>query len=369
MWRDFFSYSFVEDNATALEQYHDMQPATKTSAGPKSSSLKLTLMIGPPHDPQVRRDVISQVTQLERYVQAQQQQQQQESTTANSTSVSSIATNSTAFVWEVRLAHFYWGIRNFTDLFILGKGHRPSSLPLLEKLGVISGSCRYTQQHNTALAQHLVDRVFAYIQNMYPETTGLAFFHIRRGDTLKVCNTTLPRMRNYLMCSLRGGGGGEMAARISAEDFGTTMTLLLASDERDPCYRRAIQTIVEEDLGYNFVDLDQVIWTVLRDYVQMANNTKNNTNDDSRLLNNMYVFYLNRMVSSDDRVDLELIQRRANCLDCARDMKRVVVNQNSSDIGFQAETASPLEGRLVDWDQTLKDYERCTTNRTTIGGL
>lgn len=359
LWRDFFTFSFLDDNNTeALKQYtSDISQAAKSP----SSWLKLSTMTGPPHASEVIQDIVSQVARLETIVQAQQHQQQKAGV---SSSLSITASGERGFVWEIRLAHFYWGMLNFTEMFVLGNNeeqqHRSpspsSSWPILQKKGVVSGSCPYVERNNADLAQHFVDEVFDLIQNNRHSParrarSGLAFFHIRRGDTVSVCDTALPRIHRYLMCSLRG----EMITPISTK-FGN-MTLLLASDERDPCYRRAIQTIVEKGLGYNFVDLDEIIWTVLKGHIAKHAG-------DSRLWNNMYVYHLTRMVFSDPRIDLELTLRRANCPDCAGDMKKIVNHhhrQNFSEIGFHAESAS-LEA--LDWNQTLNDYDQCTSNHS-----
>ncbi|CAJ1953992.1 unnamed protein product [Cylindrotheca closterium] len=64
-------------------------------------------------------------------------------------------------------------------------------------------------------------------------STIFGFFHIRRGDSKKVCNTTLPDLESYLKCSLNG-----------TESTGKTITLLMGSDERNAKYRQQVLDLV-----------------------------------------------------------------------------------------------------------------------------
>ena len=56
---------------------------------------------------------------------------------------------------------------------------------------------------------------------------------------------------------------------------------MLSSDERDPCYRNAIQDTIEV-LGFHFVDLDAIVAKVVTDYAATIPY-------GSRLVNNMFI--------------------------------------------------------------------------------
>lgn len=75
------------------------------------------------------------------------------------------------------------------------------------------------------------------VQALAPTGTSLfGFFHIRRGDSKKACNTTLPDLESYLKCSLNG-----------TESTGKKVTLLMGSDERNAKYRQQVLDLVNKD--------------------------------------------------------------------------------------------------------------------------
>ena len=68
--------------------------------------------------------------------------------------------------------------------------------------------------------------------------------------------------------------------------YGKT-TILFTSDERNICYRKAIQAMVES-LGFHFIDLDSLIGTIISNYAETIPN-------GSRLLNNnMLIFQVEK---------------------------------------------------------------------------
>jgi hypothetical protein len=102
-------------------------------------------------------------------------------------------------------------------------------------------------------------------------------------------------MSKFLSCSLEG-----------IEVFGN-VTILLASDERDPCYRSAIQGLIE-GLGHGFVDLDAIVWKTLKDYVTSGGYGKH-------ILNNMFVYQVTTMIAGIFNFKLEQ-HRHFSCPDC-----------------------------------------------------
>ena len=90
-----------------------------------------------------------------------------------------------------------------------------------------------------------------------PTTTVPAvvgFLHIRRGDSVDQCDTSLPTMESYLYCSLRSLSSSQERKRPYK------LLLLLASDERDVEYRQGIATIVNQlGMDIELIDLDDLV--------------------------------------------------------------------------------------------------------------
>ena len=267
-----------------------------------------------------RTEMFSQLIELNDFVLDQQQQSQHDR----------------AFVWRIHLTPYHWPPRWVIKVAYpnVKDTTHPVSLP------TPVGECEYVQTSHSSLAQSLVDQVFETVSS-----SGVAFLHIRRGDTTHRCNTTLPRVHDYLMCSLRG----QMAEVIETSDFGRGgMTLLFASDERDACYRQGMRSIVEQGLGYHFIDLDQAVRGVLHNHIDK-------TPLDQRLWNNMYIFSLTRLIYDDPRIDLTLkLRKKEECPVCETDMKKLK-NQNEMS-GFPFSTAALPS---LDLATTLEEYNRC----------
>jgi hypothetical protein len=124
-------------------------------------------------------------------------------------------------------------------------GSANRELPPLEMLPLSPIGCSYQQNVAPLYIQNLARDIFEHILQQAPPSSVVGSFHIRRGDTVKNCDTTLKRMNSYLQCSLNGTESRKA-------------TLLFHSDERDQTYRSAIQTMVD-DLGHTFIDLDALI--------------------------------------------------------------------------------------------------------------
>ena len=150
-----------------------------------------------------------------------------------------------------------------------------------------------------------MDRIFTQIHEERPEPQTLALFHIRRGDSIKECNTTtLPDIYHYLNCSF--SNRTEIAHR-----FGD-ITILLASDEWDQDYRRAVCMFVEDVLGFGCIDLDMMVEKVIKDVAP------------ARLHNNMFVYHISRGLSYNrQHVRIFLEKRRTKrCVNCEDVVKK-----------------------------------------------
>jgi hypothetical protein len=120
--------------------------------------------------------------------------------------------------------------------------------------------------------QTIFDQVLAEIRNTNEPHAKIGSFHIRRGDAINDCNTTVPRMKEYLDCSFNG-----------TQTKARNITLLWSSDERDPAYRQAIQSIVDQDFDHiKFIDLDALTLRKVEDSIAAG--------APERRLNNHYLF-------------------------------------------------------------------------------
>mmetsp|Transcript_18979 Transcript_18979/g.34232 ORF Transcript_18979/g.34232 Transcript_18979/m.34232 type:complete len:187 (-) Transcript_18979:259-819(-) len=139
--------------------------------------------------------------------------------------------------------------------------------------------------------------VFDTLESKYPDISHFGMFHIRRGDAIGECDTTLRKISNYLSCSL---DRIEMYGNIS---------IMLSTDEHDPCYRNAIQGMIEA-LGFRFVDLDAVVAEVVTDYATLIPN-------GSRLVNNMFIYKVEANMEWHERIGFRMNQRRSqSCNSC-----------------------------------------------------
>ena len=168
------------------------------------------------------------------------------------------------------------------------------------------GRCEsYFSSLRSNISAKVMDRIFTQIHEERPEPQTLALFHIRRGDSIKECNTTtLPDIYHYLNCSF--SNRTEIAHR-----FGD-ITILLASDEWDQDYRRAVCMFVEDVLGFGCIDLDMMVEKVIKDVAP------------ARLHNNMFVYHISRRLSYNKphvRIFLEK-RRMLNCVNCEDVVKK-----------------------------------------------
>jgi hypothetical protein len=144
----------------------------------------------------------------------------------------------------------------------------------------------------------IADQLFEYLKEQHPMTNQFGLMHIRRNDARASCETSLQIIASYLSCGLEG-----------ADAYGNS-TVLMASDESDPCYRKAIIDIGRQ-LGFTILDLDAVVLHYLTDHVV----SKDPANLD-RFVNNMFLFGIIYSMYWDYRMKFHFIQRRKECESC-----------------------------------------------------
>jgi hypothetical protein len=158
----------------------------------------------------------------------------------------------------------------------------------------------------------------------------IGYLHIRRQDTVRICDTSLRRMAAYLNCSL-----GDVIRRISGVPLDElapstarrTILILFSSDEDDPQYRSQILQLIEELPQQSHVsndtvhvigmDLDALVERIIRLEV-LSGNTP------AWRLNNFQIFQLILSIGYNQTIaKFQLEQRREEaCSACTN-----VVNQ------------------------------------------
>jgi hypothetical protein len=280
-----------------------------------------------------KEDAVAQIVQLDEFV---QRQQSETKSTKNSKD---------RFHWEVYVSHFRWK-KDLSALF--SNSTRWSSAPRVEvgHLHDDRDHCSYTEFLSSPLAADTVEKVFAHIQQHHTGIDTYALFHIRRGDSIDTCDTSLSQIHHYLNCSFQHRS-------LVASHFGR-VAILMASDERDACYRSSIANLVERGLGYYFVDLDETVRTVLKESYSRIHN-------GGRLMNNMYLYHISRLVTKDPRIKLVLEKRRTiHCPYCTN-----VVEEYAPSSGTRFAYVPPSQSTMSDRHlaMTIEEYEICV-NKT-----
>jgi hypothetical protein len=172
------------------------------------------------------------------------------------------------------------------------------------------------------------------IRQAHPYAQYFGLLHIRRGDEISSCDTSLERMSYFLSCSLKG-----------MEAFGN-ITLLLASDEQDLCYRNAIADIIQ-GLGHGFLDLDSTIGKTVKDYVAADTSRE-------RLLNNFFVYQVSVAMRAHQALTFHLEQRRViTCPDCTPLLENPTFQNRSRMV------AEPRPATVMGFAQVEKTYLEC----------
>jgi len=205
------------------------------------------------------------------------------------------------FLWEVYVPHYLW--RNESSEWF-SNATKTSSNPSVGLLGDNGEACSYTRFSPSSLAKEIARNVIDYIRQYHNGVDSYGLFHIRRGDSRDACDTSLPEIQKYLNCSFHD--------RLKVSSHFGRIAILLASDERDPQYRSAIATLITEGLGYDFVDLDETIQTVLKQMIPHIDQGR-------RSMNNMYSYHISRLVAEDPQIKFVLEKRRTiHCPDCTQ---------------------------------------------------
>lgn len=260
-----------------------------------------------------------------------------------------------SFVWEQqkeenahdRESAFYWMIKE-EPFSYMGKvsswllehsDPNDESVPAWKKMPDGSKKkCDYFRQEPSTVLRLFYKQLYTAVDARLGASDTVGKFHIRRNDAIKQCDTSLTRIQRYLECSLKG----------HRSKLGN-LTIILASDERDPCYRIAIQQLVEDVNGFNMLDLDALAWDIVGKHV-------NEKPEDAKFLNNMVIFsFAQKFLGKYHRINFGLEQRRhmacPNCTNISKQLSRTVPRDGWPDVGGSKEPRTSLAAVLLAYDE------------------
>ncbi len=221
--------------------------------------------------------------------------------------------DSKGFVWKIQ-KKFYFNDLTKEKLPLLTKLERlkaggeykhsmmePIRYSGTEKLSQRDYLCHYTKDDTSpSNIAFIRERLTERIMRKSFDSSFHGLLHLRRGDVIDVCNTSVERIREYLSCSLN-----------NTEIFGN-LTLLMTSDEEDDHYRQSIKTLASDFEHVTILDVDEMIWETVDEAVGRGELSKDHHN-------NYFVYEIGNMLrtwKTDGLVKFYLVRRRSMCTDC-----------------------------------------------------
>jgi hypothetical protein len=163
--------------------------------------------------------------------------------------------------------------------------------------------CVYTNETSippklAMMQKRLMRRIVRYS----PNNTIFGLLHLRRGDAINECDTSVERMREYLNCSLN-----------ETEFLGRNITMLMTTDEDDSQYRQSIMALIEDYPHVSILDADQIVRTVVKEAAENGIISK-------ALENNYFIFEVESILRDwgNTFFKFHLVRRRSTCPDCIK---------------------------------------------------
>mmetsp|Transcript_13638 Transcript_13638/g.25656 ORF Transcript_13638/g.25656 Transcript_13638/m.25656 type:complete len:453 (+) Transcript_13638:240-1598(+) len=150
--------------------------------------------------------------------------------------------------------------------------------------------------HLAMMQKRLMKRIVRYS----PDNAIFGLLHLRRGDAINECDTSVEKMHEYFACSLN-----------RTETLGKNITMLLTSDEDDIKYRQSIMELIKEYPHVTMLDADDMVWKVVRE-------AADNGIISETLQNNYYVYEVESILRDWDNTffKFHLVRRRTACKEC-----------------------------------------------------
>lgn len=176
------------------------------------------------------------------------------------------------------------------------------------KIGLNQEGCTYTNSDTEPTHLKIMQkRLLTRFERMSPQNTIFGLLHLRRGDVIAKCDTSVDRMKEYLACSLNG-----------TESLGRNLTLLMMTDEDDVEYRQDIMGLLDDYPHVSILDADDIVKKIIREGAR-------NGIIDAGLENNFYVYDIEKVFQGWDSefTKFFLVRRRSMCTDCIPVMERL----------------------------------------------
>ena len=228
------------------------------------------------------------------------------------------------FIWELKGSLYDADI--FEELRLNGpsahvlsllpkNSYRPKMRPHLDVYcGIGIEDCRgcvYTNDDvDPTHLKMMKKRLEKRIRNQARNNAYLGHLHIRRGDAIDDCDTSVERMAEYFKCSLDDTGS-----------LGRNITLLMTTDEDDSEYREEILSLINDNDRYphvSILDSDKMVKSIMTNAVESHLISKD-------MLNNYFVFDVEHLLQdwSSSLMDFHLVRRRSMCTNCIHLKKRL----------------------------------------------
>jgi hypothetical protein len=155
-----------------------------------------------------------------------------------------------------------------------------------------------TPSHLAMMQKRLLKRIVRYS----PNNTIFGLLHLRRGDAINDCDTSVERMHQYFACSLK-----------RTETLGRNITMLLTTDEDDIKYRQAIIELIKEYPHVSILDADEIVRKVVKE-------AADNGIISQAFQNNYYIFEIENILRDWDYsfFKFHLVRRRSTCKNCIK---------------------------------------------------
>ncbi|KAG7357061.1 hypothetical protein IV203_001749 [Nitzschia inconspicua] len=201
------------------------------------------------------------------------------------------------FLWEIPINPYdmkLFGDRIRVALKVRNRTILPSFPDNLKRR---KRGCQYVSKSPSRFVREVVRRVW---DDVHESTATIGFLHIRRGDAVVQCNTTIPNMKLYLSCSL-----------ANTAKHGN-IKLLVSTDETDPAYLEDVRTILQDLYPHvKMVHLDPLI----ESHSEIFARELDEGGDSGRFVNSFFTFQVENVIRY-QRAAFVLIQRRSECNAC-----------------------------------------------------
>ena len=177
--------------------------------------------------------------------------------------------------------------------------------------------CRYTNDHQVDTdpthMKILRERIKRQVRSHSLKNSIYGYFHIRRGDAINDCETSVGEIQDFLSCSLNG-----------TETINKNITFVLGSDEGDNAYRESIIRLADNYTHVVILDGDKLTREVAFEAA------KNGLIREEIVDNNFYIYELEKMFWNEYNFTSITLSRRKNiCPKCVPLMKYHALEWNS----------------------------------------